>query len=45
MEDLIISMALAVVFEAVKNPAKKAKLKKALLKLRDQINLLYPEGE
>ena len=43
MEDMIIAMALSILFAAIKNPANKAKLKKSLLKLRDQINLLYPE--
>lgn len=41
MDDLIISMAISVVLSTIKNPEKKAKLKKALLKVRNQINLAY----
>ncbi len=45
--DFIESMALSVLFNVlkivVKNPAKKEALKKALLKLRDQINSAYPD--
>lgn len=38
-----ISFVLAAIKESFKNPQKKEDLKKALLKIRDQINLLYPE--
>lgn len=41
MDDLVISMAIAVVLSVIKNPDKKAKLKKALLKVRNQINFAY----
>jgi hypothetical protein len=34
-------MAIAVVLSVIKNPDKKAKLKKALLKVRNQINFAY----
>jgi len=43
VEEMFIQMALSILFAAIKNPARKETLKKALLKLRDQINLLYPE--
>ena len=43
--DYLLSMAIALILQAIKesikNPARKAALKKALLKVRDQINLLY----
>lgn len=38
---LIINMALAIIFSTIKNPAKKAELKGAMLKLRNAINTLY----
>jgi hypothetical protein len=41
MEDLLISMALSIIFSAIKNPTRKIALKKAMLKLRNQINALY----
>jgi len=37
-------MALSIIFASIKNPAKKEALKKALLKLRNAINGLYPEA-
>jgi hypothetical protein len=37
-------MALALVTHAVKNPAKAAELKTALLELASEINALYPAG-
>jgi len=47
MEDFFISMGINIVLtavkQAIKNPELSAKLKKALLKVRDQINILYPE--
>jgi len=43
MEDLFISMAVSIILTAIKNPKKKAAMKKALLKVRDQINLAYPK--
>ncbi len=42
METMLINMALAIIFGTIKNPEKKAALKKALLKMRDAINGLYP---
>lgn len=42
MDELIISMAISVILATIKNPDKKAKLKAALLKVRNEINLLYP---
>lgn len=47
MEDYLVSMGINIVLTAIalaiKNPAKAGSLKKALLKIRNQINLLYPE--
>ena len=46
--DFYISMAIAVILtaikQAVKDPEKAEGLKRALLKVRDQIDLLYPES-
>jgi len=46
--DFYISMAISVILtaikQAVKNPDKAEELKRALLKVRDQIDLLYPES-
>lgn len=43
--DYWLDMALAVMFstlkQVIKNPVKKAELKKAMLKLRDNINIAY----
>ena len=45
--DFFFSMAVSVVLtaikQAVKNPEKAEELKRALLKVRDQIEALYPE--
>lgn len=41
MESTIISLVLVVIKEVVKNPAKKAKLKKALLAVRNAIDAAY----
>ena len=45
--DYFLSMAIAIILSAiklaVKNPQHAAELKSALLKVRDQINFLYPE--
>lgn len=43
MEDMIISMAIAIILSSVKNPAKKASLKRALLKVRNTINAAYAD--
>lgn len=46
--DFYISMAISVILtaikQAVKNPDKAEDLKRGLLKVRDQIDLLYPES-
>lgn len=39
--DLLIPMAVSVIISSVKNPAKKAELKKAMLKVRNTINQVY----
>lgn len=39
--DLGISIVLSVIKQSVKNPSSKAKLKAALLKVRNAINALY----
>ncbi len=45
MDDMLLQMGITFVLTAIKqsfkNPTKKAELKKAMLKVRDQINLLY----
>lgn len=45
--DYFLSMAIAIILAAikgaVKNPQKAEELKKALLKVRDQISFLYPD--
>ena len=41
MESTIISLVLVVIKEVVKNAAKKAKLKRALLSVRDAIDAAY----
>jgi predicted xylose isomerase-like sugar epimerase len=38
-----ISTIIGVLQGAVKNEATKAKIKKAMLKIRDMINVMYPE--
>ena len=38
---MIIAMAIAIILESVKNPAKKAALKRAMLKVRNTINQAY----
>ncbi len=40
-DDFVINMGLSALFLALKNPAKLAGLKKAMLKLRNAINLAY----
>lgn len=42
MEDLLINMALSILLGVIKNPEKAAKLKKALLKVRNAINAAFP---
>jgi hypothetical protein len=45
--DYFLSMAISIILftikQAVKNPAHAAELKSALIKVRNQINFLYPE--
>ena len=41
METTILALALAIIRAVVKNPAKKEKLKSALLKLRDAIDAAF----
>ncbi len=41
MESTILALALSVIRAVVKNPEKKARLKSALLKLRDAIDAAY----
>ena len=41
MESAIIALALSVIRAVVKNPEKKAKLKSALLKVRDAIDAAF----
>lgn len=45
MSDLLLNMGISFVLTAIKegfkNPSKKEDLKKAMLKIRNQINLLY----
>ncbi len=41
MDELIIQMAITIILSTVKNPAKKAELKKAMLKIRNTINTVY----
>ena len=41
MESTILALALSVIRAVVKNPAKKARLKSVLLKLRDAIDSAY----
>jgi len=47
MSDVLMSLGvnlvLSAVNEAIKNPKMKEAFKKALLKVRDQITLLFPE--
>ena len=42
MEEMIINLALSIIFSTIKNPAKKEAMKRALLKMRNAINSLYP---
>lgn len=41
MEDYLISMGVAILLAAIKNPAKKAQLKKIALKVRNTINAAF----
>lgn len=43
--DLGVSFVLNAIKLAIKNEESKEKFKKALFKIRNQINLLYPEEE
>lgn len=41
MDDLFIQLGITAILQAVKNEAKRAQLKKALLKVRNAINMAY----
>lgn len=41
MEDLLISMGLSVLLSAIKNPAKRASLRKQMLKIFNAIKAAY----
>ncbi len=41
MESTILALALSIIRAVVRNPAKKARLKSVLLKLRDAIDAAY----
>ena len=41
--NMAISVVLSVLKEMIKNPAKKEELKKAMLKVRNQIEVVYTE--
>lgn len=43
MEDMILNFALTVVKSVVKNPKKRAALKRQLLRIRDAISMAYPD--
>jgi hypothetical protein len=43
METAFLAMALTVIKAAVKNPKKKAQLRKILLQLRDAIDAAFPD--
>jgi len=43
--DMAIALVLSAIKTAIKNPDKKVTLRRALLKVRDQINLLYASDE
>ena len=45
MEDIIITMAISTLLMTIKNGAKKAQLRSALLKLRNAISAAYPDSE
>ena len=44
METTILTLALTIIREVVKNPKKKARLKNLLLKLRDAIDAAFAEA-
>lgn len=41
MEDILINLGISAILSAVKNPAKAATMKKALLKVRNAINAAF----
>lgn len=43
MELTIMTLALGIIRQVVKNPAKKARLKKRMLQVRDAISAAYPD--
>ena len=42
MDDLIISMAVAILLASIKNPAKKEKLRKVCVKIFNSIRAAFP---
>lgn len=44
-ESLVIHSVLGIIALAVKNPQKKAELRRTLLEVRDAITALYPEDK
>lgn len=43
-EEMIITWVLGIIKSVVKNPGKAVQLKVALLEIRDEINVLYPDA-
>lgn len=43
MEETILALALSIIRAVVKNPKKKARLRSAMLKIRDAITAAFPE--
>jgi hypothetical protein len=41
MEDMLMTMGISIILASIKNPKNKAKLKKAMLKVRNAINAAY----
>lgn len=42
LEDYLVSMAITIILSTIKNPAKKAALKKSMLKVFTSIRAAYP---
>jgi hypothetical protein len=43
MNDLLIQMAVSILLSTIKNPEKRAELKRAMLKVRNTINMAYAD--
>ena len=41
MEEYLIRMALAILFSTIRNPKRQAEFQAALLKLRNELNLMF----